>query len=241
MKWFRDNYFKNADPNNPLTVLDVGSQCVPGQSDTYKIYFDKAPFKYTGVDMVEGYNVDIVLKHAYQWEEIPDNFCDVLVSGQTFEHIEFPWFTISEMARVLKPNGLLCVIAPSMSPLHRYPVNCQNYFADGMIALSRYAGLHVLHASTNYAPVGAPPEWYSYIQDTICIAKNPADWKADAFDKLNYTCKSADLEKMATGLIPIEKQPWYKKWLMKRRIKQYLKYMLWPLVLVRRRLMAIAR
>ena len=204
MQWFKETHLRDVDRNHITTVVDIGSQCVLGQ-DTYKTFFTDPHFKYIGVDMVAGNNVDITLKHAYQWNEMPDNFCDTLISGQTFEHIEFPWITICEMARVLKPNGMLCIIVPSMQSLHRYPVNCQNYFSDGLIALAKYAGLKVIHASTDCAPVGASMKWHSSIQDSMLVARKPFDWRPDRFDKLNYVCEPADLETLATGLVPIGK------------------------------------
>jgi SAM-dependent methyltransferase len=224
MKWFRENFFKNIDPNKTITVLDVGSQCIPGQSNTYKVFFNEKQFNYIGLDMAEGYNVDIILKKPYQWDEISDDFCDALICGQVFEHIEFPWFTISEIARVVKPDGLICIIVPSMAVLHRYPVNTCNYFSDGMIALAKYAGLEVLHVSTNYAPKNATPSWYSELEDTILVARKPENWKANSFDKENYICEPADLEKMATGLVPVKEQSYYKKY----KFKEYIKIILRP-------------
>jgi SAM-dependent methyltransferase len=236
MQWFKDNFVNNFDKNQTTTVLDVGSQCVPGQIETYKRFFNEPPFKYVGLDMIEGYNVDIAVKHAYQWDEVPDNFCDVLISGQMFEHVEFPWFTILEMARVLKSNGLICIIVPSMQGLHRYPVNCQNYFADGLIAMAKYAGLNIIHASTNYAPSGSSIEWYDAgAQDSILVAKKPVDWRLDGFDKINYHCEPADLEELATGFVPMGKQKWYKKY----RLKGRLKIILWPFVYAKRLLLKL--
>ena len=218
MQWFREKYLNNLDEKKVVTVLDVGSQCVEGQPDTYKKFFTEPHFKYIGLDMVDGYNVDIVVKNAYQWNEIPDNYCDVIISGQMFEHVEFPWFTIQEMARVLKPKGLICIIVPSMQGLHRYPVNCQNYFSDGLIALAKYAGLEPLHASTNCAPKGAGFAWYNEgIQDSMLVAQKPLEWKQQNFDIANYVFEVADLGKMSTELIPIEEQEWYVKhrWIMR--------------------------
>jgi SAM-dependent methyltransferase len=219
MKWFYENYCKNE--NEIKTVLDIGSQCIAGQQNTYKIFFNEEHFKYIGVDMEEGNNVDIVLKKPYQWDEIADNFCDIIICGQVFEHIEFPWITINEIARVIKPTGIICIIVPSMQVLHRYPVNCQNYFCDGMIALAKFAGLEIIHASTNYAPMNAPYKWYDMgIQDTMVILKKPENWTKDKFTINNYICIPADLEKMANNFIPIEKQPWYKKWLLRELLKK---------------------
>lgn len=213
MQWFKNNYLKHLNTNQSVCVIDVGSQCVSGQSDTYKTFFNMPPFEYVGLDMVDGYNVDIVAKNAYKWSEIPDNFCDVIISGQMFEHVEFPWFTISEMTRVLKPKGMMCIIVPSMQGLHRYPVNCQNYFSDGLIALAKYVGLEILHVSTNCAPKGAGLEWYDMgIQDSMLVARKPLEWRSDSFDKENYVFEVADLDKISTELIPLEQQDWYPSW-----------------------------
>ena len=221
MQWFKENYVSNLDKKETITVLDVGSQSIPGQEDSYKIFFNEPPFQYIGLDMMEGYNVDIVVKHAYQWNEIPDDFCNILITGQTFEHIEFPWLTMAEIARVLKPDGLVCVIVPSRQSMHRYPVNCQNYFGDGLIALAKYVGLNTLHASTNRAPLKASFEWYAKgIQDTMFIAKKPNNWKSKVFDKENYTCEPADLEEMATGLVSLKQQG--KKYELLYKIKNHL-------------------
>jgi len=235
MQWFKENYLANLNKNQVLTILEVGSQCVSGQSDTYKTLFNERNFKYVGLDMIEGHNVDVAVKHAYQWDEVSDDFCDVLISGQAFEHIEFPWLTISEMARVLKPNGIMCIIVPSMQKLHRYPVNCQNYFSDGLIALTKYAGLNAIHASTNYAPKNASEKWYDIRkQDSMLIAQKPNNWEKNSFDKLNYKCEPADLEKIATGLIPIEQQKWYPKKCRQERIKNHLRTIFWPVFYIRK-------
>ena len=76
------------------------------------------------MDMTPGKNVDIVLPSPYRWRGIESNSVDVLISGQAFEHIEFFWITMLEIARVLKPGGLCCIIAPSGGAEHKYPVDC---------------------------------------------------------------------------------------------------------------------
>ena len=30
MKWFKENFFKEIDDEKIITVIDLGSQCVPG-------------------------------------------------------------------------------------------------------------------------------------------------------------------------------------------------------------------
>ncbi len=178
-------------------------------------------YKYTGLDMIEGHNVDIVVENPYRWKEVADNAFDVVISGQMFEHVEFPWLTISEMARVLKPEGLMCILVPSMAQIHRAPLHCQNYFSDGLIALAKYAGLEILHASTNRAPKGGGVEWYDLgSQDSMLIARKPRNWKADNFDVENYRLVVADPNEMETGLLPMNAQKWHRKY----KIKTYIRY-----------------
>jgi SAM-dependent methyltransferase len=214
MEWFCRTYLQNLKKN--VTVVDLGSQCVPGQENTYKKFFqDKSKFNYVGVDIVDGHNVDIVLSEPYAWEKISDNFCDVLICGQVFEHVEFPWITIQEISRITKPDGLICIIVPSMQELHRYPVNCQNYFADGMIALCKWIGITPLHCSTNLAPIGEKPDWYSTTQDTFLVAKNTKS-RDNILNLTNYVCEPTNLDEVAAGFIPMKQQPWFKWHLIRR-------------------------
>lgn len=78
--------------------------------------------------MEEGPNVDVVLKNPYDWDAIESDSFDLVISGQAFEHIEFFWKTMEEMTRVLKKDGLLCLIAPNGFGEHRYPVDCYRFF-----------------------------------------------------------------------------------------------------------------
>lgn len=146
MQWFVQNHLRNGEK---YRVLDVGSYGVNG---TYKEIFASQPFEYVGLDMQAGPNVDIVPANPYIWKEIASDSFDVVISGQAFEHIEFFWLTMKEIARVVRPGGLICIIAPRGFGFHRYPVDCYRFDVDGMVALARYCNLKPLHASTNRAP-----------------------------------------------------------------------------------------
>ena len=153
MRAFRNKYL-SAREGERLTVLDLGSMDVNG---SYREIFDHPKWRYQGLDLAEGENVDIVLKNTYSWKEVKSDSVDVLVSGQAFEHMEFFWITMLEVARVLKPGGLCCIIAPSSGYEHRYPVDCWRFFPDGMDALARFARLKVL-AIDNGAAGAAPAD-----------------------------------------------------------------------------------
>lgn len=111
MQWFVDTYLPpNSRGPSRRSVLDVGSYDVNG---TYRELFDEGRFHYTGLDMEAGPNVDLVPRSPYCWDEIGDDSHDVVISGQALEHIEFFWLTVAEMVRVLRQDGLLCIIAPN--------------------------------------------------------------------------------------------------------------------------------
>jgi len=140
MKRFRDQYLLSRQEED-LTIYDLGSMDVNG---SYRPLFVNPSWHYTGLDMAPGDNVDVVLDNPYKWREIGTHRADVLISGQAFEHIEFFWITMLEIARVLKPGGICCIIAPSGGPEHRYPVDCWRFYRDGFAAMARFARVKVL-------------------------------------------------------------------------------------------------
>ena len=126
-----------------LKVLDVGSMDVNG---TYKDLFVGS--EYIGLDIAPGKNVDVVAKDPYRWD-FPSNTFDFVVSGSTFEHIEYPWETIAEIARVMKKDAYVYLDIPSYNwAEHRFPIDCWRVFMDGMVALAKWANLTVIENRT---------------------------------------------------------------------------------------------
>jgi SAM-dependent methyltransferase len=170
MAAFKKKYLSDKI-NEPLKIYDIGSCDVNG---TYRPIFGEPRWEYSGVDVEKGKNVDVTISDPYTWREIRSNSADVVISGQAFEHIEYPWLTVLEIERILKPEGLCCIIAPSGGPDHKYPVDCWRFHPDGFAALAKLAGLSVLE-------IYAQPEGGNYQdgsgvwQDCVLIAKKNSD------------------------------------------------------------------
>jgi SAM-dependent methyltransferase len=169
---FRKKYLESRK-NEPLLILDLGSLDVNG---SYRGYFEVYSWTYRGIDMAAGKNVDIVLRDPYNWREVKSGSSDVVVSGQAFEHVEFFWLTMLEIARVLKPEGLCCLIAPSGGPEHRYPVDCWRFSPDGFAALARFAFLEVSEVYSQNGTTGYS-DGSDMWQDTVLVCRKFASPK----------------------------------------------------------------
>ena len=100
-----------------------------------------------------GQNVDIVAMAPCDWRDIANKSCDVVISGQTFEHIALPCLTMMEIARVLRPGGLAAITAPSAGYVHRFPLDSWRFYPGGLHALAAFAGLLLVeqHTDQGYA------------------------------------------------------------------------------------------
>jgi SAM-dependent methyltransferase len=169
MAGFAQKYLQSRR-QEPLVILDLGSQDFNG---SYRSLFDQAPWRYLGVDMAPGPNVDVVLHAPYRWREIQAGSADVIVSGQTFEHTEFFWLSLREIVRALKTGGLVCIVAPSAGPEHRYPVDCWRVYPDGLRAAARYAGLETIEAWTQWDDLQQYDNESNKWHDSVLIARKP--------------------------------------------------------------------
>ncbi len=110
------------------SVLDVGSCDVNG---TFKPLIQRRGWRYTGLDVTPGPNVDVVAPDPYRFPFEAGTF-DVVISGSTMEHVQAIWKWLPELVRVLKPGGFLAIHTHWQFPFHRYPVDCWRVMPDGM-------------------------------------------------------------------------------------------------------------
>lgn len=153
----QDLVLRYLDPQAGLEVVDIGSYDVNG---SYRTLFGNPGWSYRGVDLEAGPGVDIVLASPYRLP-FPTGSVDLVISGQAFEHVEFFWHSWLEMVRVLKPGGMVFLIAPSRGPEHRYPQDCWRFYPDGYRALAKFGQCELLEVSTDWEPHPDPGsrEW----------------------------------------------------------------------------------
>ena len=69
---------------------------------------------------------------------------DTIVSTQVLEHVRQPEIVIPEMARILKPDGVLIISAPMTWPLHEEPHDYYRYTLHGLRQLLQEADFEIL-------------------------------------------------------------------------------------------------
>lgn len=134
------------------TVVDIGSLNVNG---TYRVLFPKSI--YIGVDIIKGRNVDVIMD-SKEWDKLKE--VDIVISGQTLEHVEDIPKLMKSIFDLLKSDGIVCIIAPSDGPPHEPPW-FGNISKERMIKVVSDAGFKVLSCTIH--PVGP---W----KDNCCIA-----------------------------------------------------------------------
>lgn len=180
MMKFYEKYFPISD--GVIKVFDIGSYDKGG---TYREIFADSRYHYIGMDINAGPNVDFVPGDIYNWSEIEDETVDVVISGQTFEYIEFPWVTMKEIARILKPSGFCFIIVPSAVHYGAHGDGVR-YYSDGLLALAKWANLKVHHTSVGGVPkTDRITDWISEYNDACLVAqKRPVgDIREEPFER----------------------------------------------------------
>ncbi|WP_254955415.1 class I SAM-dependent methyltransferase [Cyanobium sp. Cruz-8H5] len=132
---------RDALPSLKGHVLDVGAGDQP-----YKAMIEQAigpSGTYTALDMPgSGYSKPDLL---WDGDTIPLQDCtvDSALATEVFEHCPSPVRTMSEIRRVLKPNGVLFFTVPFLWPLHCAPYDEYRYTPFAIKRLLECAGFEV--------------------------------------------------------------------------------------------------
>jgi SAM-dependent methyltransferase len=105
----------------PEPILEVGAYQVTGQEGIAELRGLFPGRDYTGLDVRPGPGVDLVadvegLPHA-------DASVGTVLALNTFEHVPRFWRGFAEIARVLRPDGVVLVACPFFFRIHNYPAD----------------------------------------------------------------------------------------------------------------------
>lgn len=109
-------------------ILDVGSRD-EGSGNIRDIC--ELHGNYTGLDMIHGNNVDIVM-NAHDMSKLKKEY-DLVICVDTFEHDDAFWESIKEIKRVTKSRGWIFLGFPSRGcPEHNHPHDYWRFMPQSM-------------------------------------------------------------------------------------------------------------
>ena len=131
---------KVAPYGGAAKTLEIGAY----GSASYSKYFTNK----TGLDIRPGPGVDVV-GSVY---DLPfsDNTFDMVLCMVVLEHLEDPPKAISEIKRVLKPNGRILASVPFMFPMHATPDDFWRFTKYGLKILFKDWDIEKIEAETNF-------------------------------------------------------------------------------------------
>jgi SAM-dependent methyltransferase len=122
-------------------VLEVGSRIVKGSLRGYIESLN--PREYTGIDIVPGVGVDLILDIHQLANHFGENVFDLIICSDTLEHIEDLESAGKNMHGVLKIGGKLVLSVPLMkTPYHGFPHDYWRFTVNDLKRL--YPGMKVL-------------------------------------------------------------------------------------------------
>lgn len=119
-----------SEKENPKSVLDVGSAHINGSLGKF---FREKGIKYTGLDMRDGENVDVVLNAHDMKKKFRNQQFDMVCCFDTLEHDDKFWVTVANCRWVLKKGGYLLIGVPGRNcPLHEHPGDYWRFMENGV-------------------------------------------------------------------------------------------------------------
>lgn len=129
-------------------VIEVGAYDVNG-SLRYVLQMLE-PSEYIGTDILAGPGVDIVCPADKLLERFGEHSFDVVVSANVLEHINDWRSAVFAMKRLLRPGGVLLVIAPCIWVYHAHPGDYWRYTAEDFRAI--FGDMDVVNLQQDPAP-----------------------------------------------------------------------------------------
>lgn len=188
-----DRFFAQLAQRPAGDLLEVGSRARTGATYTSRL---PAGWRYTGFDIMEGPNVDIVGDAHRMSQFLPRNSYDAVMSFAVFEHLLVPWKAVIEMNRVLRIGAVGLVLAPQTWPLHEEPCDYFRFSKHAWKALfNRLTGFEIVeavHGATAYVVPRflTPGSNFGEVHTAAMmasvmfrkVAETALDWPVDAAD-----------------------------------------------------------
>lgn len=159
-----DYLFTQYPVPHAALVLDVGC----GQGVALRHFVERG-CRPVGITL-NPTDVDVCQKQGYTVAQMDQSFLafddatfDIVWARHVVEHSIFPYFTLSEFARVLKPGGLLYLEVPGAETTYKHELNVNHYsiLSHTMwLSLLERSGFHTSEAQKYFLKSAEGPDEY---------------------------------------------------------------------------------
>jgi SAM-dependent methyltransferase len=140
------------------TIPEIGSRNFTGSPRTSPFSDDA---KYTGFDIYEGTNVDVVGDAHYLSKYFDADSFDAVYAVSVFEHLLMPWKVILEANKILKTKGYIFIATHTTWLPHELPGDYWRYMEGAFYALlNKQTGFELINVSE-----GLPCRTFSLVKD----------------------------------------------------------------------------
>ncbi len=134
----------NANQDS-LNIVEIGSRARSGNTRRHAI---SDRHRYTGFDLKEGPNVDIVGDAHELTKRFEPNSINAIFGLEVFEHLAMPWKVALEINKVLKLGGRCMFFTVQTWPIHDEPFDFFRFSKEAWHSLfNQYTGFRILEAA----------------------------------------------------------------------------------------------
>lgn len=119
----------------PCRVLEIGTRAwdsKPPKHHKQQVLEANPSAEWIGADSSPGDGVDVVADIHHLSHHFPIARFDAVLVPWVMEHVARPWIAAVELARVVRPGGLVLVTTHQAFPHHAYPHDYFRYSTDGL-------------------------------------------------------------------------------------------------------------
>jgi SAM-dependent methyltransferase len=127
-----------------IAVLELGTRRSRPDVPTHHRGWCHPSAKFVMSDFQDGLDVDVLADIHALHRVFAENSFDVIICCSVFEHVQRPWIAACEMARVLKPGGMIFLQTHQSFPLHGFPTDYWRFTTDSLRTLFEDAGLRTV-------------------------------------------------------------------------------------------------
>jgi SAM-dependent methyltransferase len=174
-------FFEFLAQKENATVLELGTKRSIPDRPTHHRSWCHPSANFVMSDFEDGLDVDVVCDIHSLGDAFGRDSIDFVICCSVFEHVQRPWIAAHEIARVLKPGGMVFVQTHQTFPIHGFPSDYWRYTTEALTTIFEDADLETQSATYSFPAqifseeIRDSQAFPAFLNASI-LAKKPLDW-----------------------------------------------------------------